>query len=334
MAAAGVPILPASITMREGEGPTTAEASRRALGVAGPGQGVGRRRRPGHAGRAPPGRARRRGGPGRREAAAAFGDGTVFLERFVSGPRHIEVQVFGDSQGNVVHLFERECSIQRRHQKIVEESPSPAVDDVLREHLATAVSAAKAIGYVGAGTVEFVVGPEGNYFFLEVNTRLQVEHPVTEMVTGLDLVRVQVDVAGGQPLPGQVTDATVTGHAIEARLYAEDGRQVSCRRPACCAGSTSRPAKVSGWTPATAMARRCRVLRRHAGQGHRPRPQPHKAASRPPRPPWPGPGSTVSPPTVTCWCAPSVTPPSWPAIPTPAFLRAARRRGARHPPGR
>jgi acyl-CoA carboxylase subunit alpha len=158
-----------------------------------------------------------------REAASAFGDGTVFLERFVESPRHIEVQVFGDTQGNVVHLFERECSIQRRHQKIIEESPSPAVDDALREHLgATAVSAAKAIGYVGAGTVEFVMDPAGNYFFLEVNTRLQVEHPVTEMITGLDLVRVQLDVASGKPLPPDVTDATVTGHAVEARLYAED----------------------------------------------------------------------------------------------------------------
>jgi propionyl-CoA carboxylase alpha chain len=158
-----------------------------------------------------------------RESQAAFGDGTVFVERFVQNPRHIEVQIFGDKQGNVVHLFERECSIQRRHQKIIEESPSPAVDDALRATLGdSAVAAAKAIGYVGAGTVEFVMDPAGNFYFLEVNTRLQVEHPVTEMITGLDLVQVQLDVAAGKPLPLEVTEATISGHAIEARLYAED----------------------------------------------------------------------------------------------------------------
>jgi propionyl-CoA carboxylase alpha chain len=158
-----------------------------------------------------------------REAASAFGDGTVFLERFVEAPRHVEVQVFGDRHGNVVHLFERECSIQRRHQKLIEEAPSPAVDEAQRELLGqTAVAAAKAIGYVGAGTVEFVLDQGGDFYFLEVNTRLQVEHPVTEMVTGLDLVRLQLEVAAGQPLSDPVTDATIHGHAIEARLYAED----------------------------------------------------------------------------------------------------------------
>jgi len=159
----------------------------------------------------------------RREAASAFGDGTVFLERFVELPRHVEVQVFGDTHGTVVSLFERECSIQRRYQKIVEEAPSPAVPPELRAELgAAAVAAAKAIDYVGAGTVEFVLDAGGRFFFLEVNTRLQVEHPVTELVTGLDLVRVQLQVAAGEPLPDEVTGASIDGHAVEVRLYAED----------------------------------------------------------------------------------------------------------------
>jgi propionyl-CoA carboxylase alpha chain len=159
----------------------------------------------------------------RREAASAFGDGTVFLERFVVDPRHVEVQILGDTHGEVVHLFERECSIQRRYQKIVEESPSPAVDDALRAELgAAAVAAGKAIGYTGAGTVEFVLDRDGKFFFLEVNTRLQVEHPVTELVTGLDLVALQLRVAEGEPLPPEVTGARIDGHAIEVRLYAED----------------------------------------------------------------------------------------------------------------
>ena len=159
----------------------------------------------------------------RREAVTAFGDGTVFLERYLDAPRHIEVQIFGDTQGNVVHLFERECSVQRRYQKIIEEAPSPVVDEALREELgAAAVAAGKAIGYVGAGTAEFVMGSDGRFYFLEVNTRLQVEHPVTELVTGLDLVRLQLLVAEGHCLPDEVTGAAITGHAIEVRLYAED----------------------------------------------------------------------------------------------------------------
>ena len=159
----------------------------------------------------------------RREAASAFGNGTVFLERFVESPRHIEVQILGDQAGTVVHLFERECSIQRRYQKIIEEAPSPAVRDDLRAELCrAAVAAGQAIGYVGAGTVEFVLDASGRFYFLEVNTRLQVEHPVTELITGLDLVRLQLEIAAGQPLPPQVTGAGFTGHAIEARLYAED----------------------------------------------------------------------------------------------------------------
>jgi propionyl-CoA carboxylase alpha chain len=159
----------------------------------------------------------------RREAAAAFGNGTVFLERFVESPRHIEVQIVGDQAGTVVHLFERECSIQRRYQKIIEEAPSPVVDDALRAQLCqAAVTAGKAIGYVGAGTVEFVLDASGSFYFLEVNTRLQVEHPVTELITGVDLVKLQLDIAAGAPIPDEVSQAQISGHAIEARLYAED----------------------------------------------------------------------------------------------------------------
>jgi propionyl-CoA carboxylase alpha chain len=159
----------------------------------------------------------------RREAAAAFGDGTVFLERYVPDPRHVEVQILGDTAGHVIHLFERECSIQRRYQKIVEEAPSPAVDDRLRAALtAAAVTAGEAVGYAGAGTVEFVLDRDGSFYFLEMNTRLQVEHPVTEEVTGLDLVELQLRIAEGEPLPAEAREATITGHAIEVRLYAED----------------------------------------------------------------------------------------------------------------
>ena len=159
----------------------------------------------------------------RREAGAAFGDETVFLEHYVDRPRHVEIQIFGDQQGTIVHLNERECSIQRRHQKIVEESPSPAVDADLRATMgAAAVEAGRVLGYLGAGTVEFLLAPDGRFFFLEVNTRLQVEHPVTELVTGLDLVRLQIDVAAGKPLPPAALEPTLTGHAIEVRLYAED----------------------------------------------------------------------------------------------------------------
>ncbi len=157
------------------------------------------------------------------EAAHAFGDGTVFLEKYVARPRHVEVQVFGDARGNVIHLGERECSIQRRHQKLVEESPSVAVDAALRERLGeTARKIAASVGYENAGTCEFLLDAKGRFYFLEVNARLQVEHPVTEMVTGLDLVKMQLAVAAGERLPLKQDEVRWNGHAIEARICAED----------------------------------------------------------------------------------------------------------------
>jgi len=155
------------------------------------------------------------------EALRAFGDATLLVEKYVEGARHIEIQIFGDDHGNLMHLYERDCSIQRRHQKIIEESPSPAVTPELREQIATAALAlARGAGYTNAGTVEFLLAPSGDFYFIEVNTRIQVEHPVTEMITGLDLIRLQIEIAQGKPLPSQLPQPT--GHAIEARLYAED----------------------------------------------------------------------------------------------------------------
>ena len=157
------------------------------------------------------------------EAMSAFGDDSVFIEKFVKGPRHIEFQVLGDQQGNIVHLFERECSIQRRHQKVIEEAPSSILSDSLRNEMGTAaVNAARSCGYFNAGTVEFILDENNHYYFLEMNTRLQVEHPVTEMVTGLDLVKLQIEIAEGKKLPFRQEDLTLKGHAIEARIYAED----------------------------------------------------------------------------------------------------------------
>ena len=159
----------------------------------------------------------------KREAAASFGDDRLLLERYLEQPRHVEIQVFADSQGQVIYLFERDCSVQRRHQKVLEEAPAPGLSPALREQMgAAAVTATGTIGYVGAGTVEFLLDTDGSFYFMEMNTRLQVEHPVTELITGLDLVAWQLQIAAGQPLPCRQTDVTINGHAIEARLYAED----------------------------------------------------------------------------------------------------------------
>lgn len=157
------------------------------------------------------------------EALSSFGDDTVYVERFVEEPHHIEFQILGDTYGNVIHLCDRECSVQRRHQKIVEESPSPFVTPELRERMGRdAVAAATAVGYVGAGTIEFLVDKDKNYFFLEMNTRLQVEHPITEEVVGIDLVKEQIFIADGQPLRYKQSDIRQRGHAIECRICAED----------------------------------------------------------------------------------------------------------------
>lgn len=157
------------------------------------------------------------------EAVSAFGDGAVFIEKYIGSPRHIEIQVLGDEHGNIVHLFERECSIQRRHQKVIEEAPSSVLTPQLRARMGQcAVDVARACDYTGAGTVEFLLDENHNFYFLEMNTRLQVEHPVTEQITGLDLVKEQIRVAEGQPLPFTQEELTITGHALELRVYAED----------------------------------------------------------------------------------------------------------------
>ncbi|RDY61089.1 acetyl-CoA carboxylase biotin carboxylase subunit [Flagellimonas nanhaiensis] len=157
------------------------------------------------------------------EATSAFGDGSVFVEKYVTSPRHIEVQVMADTHGNVLHFFERECSVQRRHQKVVEEAPSSILTPELREEMGVAATkVAKACDYVGAGTVEFLMDADLNFYFLEMNTRLQVEHPVTEMISGVDLVELQIKVARGEELPLKQEDLKINGHAVELRVYAED----------------------------------------------------------------------------------------------------------------
>ncbi|HEX2619514.1 MAG TPA: ATP-grasp domain-containing protein, partial [Phototrophicaceae bacterium] len=161
----------------------------------------------------------------RREAQKAFGDARVFLERYIETGRHIEVQVLADQHGNTIHLYERECSAQRRHQKIIEETPSPLLNDQQRQAIGiAAVKAAQAVNYVNAGTVEFIATKQGEFYFLEMNTRLQVEHPITELVTGVDIVKLQFQIASGEPLPFTQADVDQRGHAIECRIYAENPR--------------------------------------------------------------------------------------------------------------
>jgi propionyl-CoA carboxylase alpha chain len=160
------------------------------------------------------------------EATSAFGDGSVFIEKYIESPRHIEIQILADSFGNVVHLFERECSIQRRHQKVIEEAPSTILTPELRKKMGEdAIKVAKSCNYLGAGTVEFLVDKNSNYYFLEMNTRLQVEHPVTEFITGIDLVEEQINIAQGKPISFHQNDLTIKGHALELRVYAEDSFQ-------------------------------------------------------------------------------------------------------------
>lgn len=157
------------------------------------------------------------------EATSAFGDGSVFIERYVSSPKHIEIQVLGDSHGNIVHLFERDCSVQRRHQKVIEEAPSSILTPEIREKMGRcAVDVARAVNYTGAGTVEFIMDDQLNFYFLEMNTRLQVEHPVTELITGIDLVKEQIRIARGEALSFTQNDLKINGHAMELRVYAED----------------------------------------------------------------------------------------------------------------
>ncbi|MBL8490920.1 MAG: ATP-grasp domain-containing protein, partial [Rhodocyclaceae bacterium] len=221
MASAGVPCIPGYDGMDQDDARLTAEAGRIGFplmvkaAAGGGGRGMRRVRGPSELPAAL--------ASARSEAVSAFGDGHLILERLLLGARHVEVQVFADARGQVVHLFERDCSVQRRHQKVIEEAPSPAVDPALRERMGRAAcAAAAAVGYVGAGTVEFLLDADGGFHFMEMNTRLQVEHPVTESITGLDLVEWQLRIAAGEPLPLDQASLEPSGHALEVRLYAED----------------------------------------------------------------------------------------------------------------
>src|SRR5579859_7208223 len=255
----------------------------------------------------------------RREALSSFGVDRVLLERYVRRPRHVEVQILGDRYGHLIHLGERECSIQRRYQKLIEETPSPGVDADLRGRITeAALRLGRAAGYANAGTVEFLLDEQGEFAFLEVNTRLQVEHPVTEAVTGLDLVELQLRIAAGEPLPTEARQAAITGHAIEVRLYAED--------------------VPAGFLPVTGTLHRFAVpsgpgLRVDTGYGDGSRisrtttpcwPRLSRTAGPARTPPaaWPGrcgtPRSTAWPPTATCWSRSCASRNSWPAPPTPA----------------
>ncbi len=229
----------------------------------------------------------------KREAISSFGDDHVLVEKYITKPRHIEIQVFGDTHGNVVYLFERDCSVQRRHQKVLEEAPAPGMTLERRAAMGkAAVDAAKAVGYVGAGTVEFIANQDGSFYFMEMNTRLQVEHPVTEMITGLDLVEWQLRVASGEKLPLAQEQLQIRGHALEARIYAEDPAK----------GFLPSTGKLVHLAPPAEIAARARRHRRRGGRrdqpalrpddrqadrvGHQPRPRarPHAAgAGRLPR---------------------------------------------------
>lgn len=224
MIEAGVPVVPGS----KGEVGEVKEAARLADSIGFPvmikasagGGGRGMRVAPG------PASFDRLFEAARNEAAAAFGDSTVYLERYIDRPRHVEIQVFGDTHGRIMHLGERDCSVQRRHQKLIEEAPSPAMTPERREEMGrVAVRAAEAIGYVGAGTVEFLLDPDGSYYFIEMNTRIQVEHPVTEVTTGFDLVKEQIRVAAGEPLSFPDEPAVLRGHTFEFRINAEEPRR-------------------------------------------------------------------------------------------------------------